>query len=80
MTKFDRILRDLREGLRGERDGTMPVPIADLRVIVARLQRAERVEAAAEGLARTLWKAPVWNHERDALLAELHKPKEGDDG
>ncbi len=32
----------LREALRGERGGNMPIPIQDLRVILAALERAER--------------------------------------
>lgn len=39
---LNRILRDLADGLRGERGGAMMVPIADLRIIHAALKRAGR--------------------------------------
>lgn len=45
MVELDTIMRTLREALRGERDDNkrgMRVPIRDLRVMLAALERAER--------------------------------------
>lgn len=59
---LNRILRDLANGLRGERGGAMMVPIADLRVIRAALDRAARVEATARNLDGAI--AAYWLSER----------------
>lgn len=59
---LNRILRDLADGLRGERGGAMMVPIADLRVIRAALERAAKVETTARNLDGAI--AAYWLSER----------------